>query len=142
MSTDPRPVSDAFTKVSAEKPTDKPETKKRRSPLTIRLSDAQWDELEQASQGMSYGAYAKDCMFAQQRARKGSAVQDYELLARVLAELGQSELFSKLDTLIELAERGELSLSPDAEFELGLACACVIEMRDQLIRALGLMPKR
>lgn len=115
--------------------------KKRRSPLTIRLTDEQWEDLEQLSQGISYGAYAKDCMFNTKRASKRSAVQDYELLARLLAALGQSELFGKLDRLIELSEQGNLNLPKDAEFELGLACACVIEMRDKLIKALGLQPE-
>lgn len=109
--------------------------------MTIRLSDEQWEDLEQLSQGISYGAYAKECMFNKKRSSKRSAVQDYEMLARVLAALGQTELFGKLDKLIALSDKGELDLSPDAELQVGLACACVIEMRDNLIEALGLKPK-
>ena len=58
-----------------------------------------------------------------------------------LAALGQTELFRKLDKLIEQSQQGTLDLSPNAEFELGLACACVIEMRDNLIKDHGLKPK-
>ncbi|WP_321337378.1 hypothetical protein [uncultured Cohaesibacter sp.] len=135
-----------FNELAAEKPAVKKsqnasKRKKRRSPLTIRLTDEQWEDLEQLSQGISYGAYAKECMFNKKRSSKRSAVQDYEMLARVLAALGQTELFGKLDHLIALSEKGELDLSPDAEFQLGLACACVIEMRDNLIEALGIKPK-
>ena len=131
----------ATKKSEAEKTPKAQKRKRRRSPLTIRLSDEQWEDLEQLSEGISYGAYAKECMFNKKRSSKRSAVQDYEMLARVLAALGQSELFGKLDMLIEQSQQGTLDLSPNAEFELGLACACVIEMRNNLIEALGLKPK-
>ena len=131
----------AAEKRATKKPQKAVKQKRRRSPLTIRLTDGQWKDLEQLSKGISYGAYAKECMFNKKRSSKRSAVQDYEMLARVLSALGQSELFGKLDKLIEQSEQGTLDLSPNAEFELGLACACVIEMRDNLIKALGLKPK-
>jgi len=139
-------INASFNELAAEKhapkkPQKAVKRKRRRSPLTIRLSDEQWEELGQLSSGISYGAYAKECMFNKKRSSKRSAVQDYEMLARVLAALGQTELFGKLDTLIEQSQQGTLDLSPNAEFELGLACACVIEMRDNLIEALGLKPK-
>ena len=134
-------IKSNFNDQSAKMPPENAKRKKRRSPLTIRLTDEQWEDLEHLSQGVSYGAYAKDCMFNKKRASKRSAVQDYEILAHVLAALGQTELFGKLDKLIEQSQQGTLDLSTNAEFELGLACACVIEMRDNLIKALGLSPK-
>lgn len=134
-------IKSNFNDRSAKKLPENAKRKKRRSPLTIRLTDEQWEDLEHLSQGVSYGAYAKECMFNKKRSSKRSAVQDYEMLAQVLSVLGQSELFGKLDRLIEQSEQGALDLSSETEFELGLACACVIEMRDNLIKALGLKPK-
>ncbi|WP_298983126.1 hypothetical protein [uncultured Roseibium sp.] len=130
-----------FNRQASSKKDQAKRSPKRRAPLAVRLSDEQWEQLERDSKGISYGAYVKDRLFRKSRASKRSAVQDYELLARILAALGQSEVFANLDKLIALSERGELDLSPEVEFELALACACVIEMRDELVRALGLTPK-
>ena len=73
----------AAEKQAPKKPRKASKRKRRRSPLTIRLSDEQWEDLEQLSSGISYGAYAKECMFNKKRLSRRSAVQDYEMLAHV-----------------------------------------------------------
>ena len=113
--------------------------KKRPSPVSVRFSDDERNRLVADAGGQPLGAYIKGRVFEDGPGYRGkSVVRDYEALARLLAGMGQSELLSNLDVLAREIEFGNLALSPEAEFEIGVACACVLQMRDDLIYALGL----
>jgi len=127
---------------AAASPVDKPK-KKRPSPLSLRLSEDERSVLEDQAGRQSLNAYIKDRLFGDDKQRNKSqrykVVQDYEALARVLSALGQTELFANLSILIGQFESGDAVLSPEAEDEIGVACACILLMRDDLIKALGLI---
>lgn len=119
--------------------------RKRLSPLSLRLTVDEWRRVEDDADGMALNAYIKGKLFADaplpQKRKRRTAIDDYELQARVLSALGRSELFSKLNNLIEQAEHGQLNLDAQQREQLALACTCVIQMRDELVRSLGLKPK-
>jgi hypothetical protein len=62
---------------------------------------------------------------------------DEVALARVLASLGRSGLAASLSKLAAAAEIGILGVAPDTESDIRGACAAVLAMRDDLMRALG-----
>lgn len=114
-------------------------TKKRPAPVSVRFSDDERKRLEMDAEGVPLGTYIKGRLFADSSGyRARSVVQDYELLAQLLAAMGRSNMFANLDVLAREAEAGNLTLSPEAEYEIGVACACVLQIRDDLIYALGL----
>lgn len=132
------PLNDVFA-VAA--PSGLPEKAKRASPLSLRLSADERAMLEDHAGRQSLNAYIKSRLFddaPRKKARGHRVVQDYEALARVLSALGQTEVFANLSSLIEQLESGAVTLSPEAEEEIGIACACVLLMRDDLVQALGL----
>lgn len=117
--------------------------KKRPAPVSVRFSDDERERLEADAGGAPLGTYIKGRVFeggCGYRAR--SIVQDYEALARVLAAMGRSGMLANLDALSKEVEAGNVTLNPDAEYEIGVACACVLQMRDDLIYALGLRTER
>ncbi|MES1991835.1 MAG: hypothetical protein V4441_12910 [Pseudomonadota bacterium] len=73
------------------------------------------------------------------RRRVENPVKDHEALARVLAALGQSLIASSLKQLANAAHIGALPVTPETEQEISNACAAVLAMRTDLMRALGLM---
>jgi len=116
--------------------------KKRPSPLSLRLSEEERSLLEDQAGRQSLNAYIKNRLFGKDGARSKSqrykVVEDYEALARVLSALGQTGLFGNLSMLMEQIEEGKVVLSPQAEEEIAVMCACVLLMRDDLVKALGL----
>ena len=116
--------------------------KKRASPLSLRLSDDERALLEDKAGRQSLSGYIKDRLFAEDSSRRKTkrhrVVQDYEALARVLSALGQTELFANLSNLNEQVENGNVVLTPEVEEQIGVACACVLLMRNDLVTALGL----
>lgn len=116
-------------------------TRKRPAPYSIRFSDEEREQLNADADGVPFGTYIKERVFENKTGAKNSSrsiVKDYELLAQVLAALGQSDVFANLDSIARQIEAGNLTLSPEAEYEIGLTCACVLQMRDDLVYALGL----
>nr|WP_319514391.1 hypothetical protein [uncultured Cohaesibacter sp.] len=139
-----KPLSESFSQSVAPEKTPK-RKRKRLAPLSLRLTADERRRVEDNADGMALNAYIKSKLFADapqpKKRKRRTAIDDYELLARVLSALGRSELFSKLDSLIEQAESGQLNLDAQQMEQLALACACVIQMRDELVRSLGLKPK-
>lgn len=116
--------------------------KKRSSPLSLRLSDEERTLLEDQAGRQSLGNYIKGRLFDEdtqpRKSKRHRVVKDYEALARVLSALGQTELFSNLSALVEHIENGDVALTSESEEQIGVACACVLLMRDDLVTALGL----
>lgn len=68
----------------------------------------------------------------------GRPATDTQLIAQLLAVLGQSHLANNLNQLAKAANMGTLEVRPETEQELLDACAAVKAMRQDLISALGL----
>lgn len=101
-------------------------------------------QLEADANGAPLGTYIKACVFENgsvAKKRWRSVVQDSEALACLLATMGRSNVFANLEALARQAEIGQLTLSPEAEYEITVTCACALQIRDDLIYALGLRPE-
>ncbi|BBK40433.1 hypothetical protein STVA_04530 [Allostella vacuolata] len=111
-------------------------------PFSIRLTEDERRHLEAAAGSVPIGAYVRQRLLGESQQRRPTrsrvVVRDQVAIAGLLAELGQSRLTSNLNQLAKAANIGALPVTPDAEKELLDACANVRQMRDALMRALGL----
>lgn len=110
-------------------------------PFSLRLSDDERAKLEAAAADMPLGSYIKARLFdgdlSSRRTRGRAPVKDHAALAQVLGMLGNMRLASNLNQLAKAANIGTLPLTPEVEEDLQRACAAVIAMRAELMRALG-----
>lgn len=128
---------------AAEKQESTATKKKRKPPLSIRLNDDERTLLESWAGRTPLSTYVKKRLFADggkkpRKARSSTSVQDYDTLARLLGALGRTDAFRNLDKLIAMAENGTLDLEDEHIKTVLAVCACVTEMRNDLIVALGL----
>lgn len=124
----------------------KPVKKSRPTPVSVRFSDEEREQLNKDAKGQSLNSYIKSRVFdeAVPRKRKYNAnpVTDIQLLAQTLSALGRTEVFANLSAIIEQLENDSLVLTPETEEQINVACLCVINMRNDLIKALGLRPDK
>lgn len=110
-------------------------------PFSLRLSAEERARLEQAAAGMPLGAYIRAKLLGgdltPRRTRGAAPVKDHAALAQLLGMLGNMRLASNLNQLARSANIGTLPLTPDVEEDLARACAAVIAMKAELMRALG-----
>ncbi len=115
-------------------------------PFSLRLSPEERARLDRDAAGMSVGSYVRQCLFgpdaAPPRTRGKFPVKDHQALSRLLALLGGSRLSSNLNQLAKSAHLGALPVTSEVEAELLEACEEVAEMRDLLLKALGLSEGR
>ena len=126
---------------SADNDTRKPGRRKRMAPLSIRLSPEERARLEVMAGNQPIGRFVKGRLFAANdnnpaKARKHSAVQDQQSLARILGMLARMEVFHTLKAL--LSEASRTPLKPETEYALREACRDIAEIRRMLIKALGI----
>lgn len=118
--------------------------RKRPAPFSIRLSEDERAYLERKAGNKPLGTYARDKLLGDAQTARKPALRkqrmDYEVLGRVLAMLGDSELATSLCMLALAAESGSLPVTKDVEGKIHSACDDVQEIRLILIRALGLRP--
>ncbi len=128
----------------AAKPPVRRKTKKP-PPFSLRLNVEERQRLETAAADMPLGSYIKAKLFAgdlsPRRTRGRALVKDHAALAQVLGMIGNMRLASNLNQLAKSANIGTLPLTPEVEEELATACAAVIAMRAELMRALGYAPE-
>lgn len=114
---------------------------KKLPPFSLRLNAEERQRLETAAADMPLGSYIKARLFdgdlSPRRTRRRAPVKDHAALAQVLGMLGNMRLASNLNQLAKSANIGTLPLTPEVEEELATACAAVIAMRAELMRALG-----
>lgn len=115
--------------------------RKRVSPFSIRLSEADRARLAMEAAGAPLGAYIKskllDGKAVERKRRKVLTIQDREGLAQALALLGRSHLSNNLNQLAHAVNIGVLPVTPETEAELLAAVQGVREMRRLLMSALG-----
>jgi hypothetical protein len=138
---DHRPSVSKPFRSAAGAPTAACERIPRPSPFSLRLSAEERERLEHDAAGMPLGAYIRGRLFetdAKPRRSRGRApVKDHAALAQLLGMLGTMRLAGNLNQLARAANSGTLPLSPELEEELGQACAAVMAMKAELMRALG-----
>lgn len=110
-------------------------------PFSLRLTVEERAKLEQAAAGMALGAYIRVKLLGgdltPRRTRGAAPVKDHAALAQVLGMLGHMRLANNLNQIARSANIGALPLTPEVEEELAKACAAVIAMKAELMRALG-----
>lgn len=108
--------------------------------LSVRISEEERDVLRREAGDRGVSAHVRGRLFPEsmktttRRVPSGQA----EVYARVLAQLGSSELAPLLREFVHLARSGSLEMSAETVQALESACSSIEEMRDLLIRALGL----
>lgn len=119
--------------------------RKPHPPFSLRLTAEERARLEAAAAGMPLGTYIKAKLFdgslKPHRRRQRSPVKDHAALAQLLGMLGQMRLASNLNQLAKAVNIGTLPLTPEVEEDLSKACAAVVAMKAELMRALGLPEK-
>lgn len=111
--------------------------------ITLRLTVEENEQLRDLAAGMTISAYVRDCVFgdyAAKRKRKSYApIQNHVALAQMLAMLGESRFANNLNQLAHQANIGNLEVDEDALSQLEETYRHVIDMRETLIRTLGLL---
>lgn len=127
----------------AEKP--EAEASKYPPPFSIRFTFEERARLDADRGRVSLAAHIRERLFGDDAAPRkkpgNSPIKDAEALGRVLGALGGSRLSSNLNQLAKAVNTGSLPVSPEVEAELIEACQEVQELRADLLRALGKMPR-
>ncbi|MCB1681033.1 MAG: hypothetical protein KDI65_03790 [Alphaproteobacteria bacterium] len=110
-------------------------------PLSVRLSQEEREQLEQAAGDIPLGAFIRSFLpfDPTQRKRKlKSPIKDHKIIAQILAMLGQSRISSNLNQIAKALSSDSLLVTPDTEEIIQEACKAIIQMRDMLMRALNI----
>lgn len=133
-------IAETFNERVLERPPKK--KKKRVAPVSVRLSAEERALLEEQAGALSLSAHIRERLFGeevrQRKSRGRTPVKDHKSLAKVLRLLGETNLARDLESLQWSVEEGQICLSAKSEELLRLACVAVIEMRKDVLRALGL----
>lgn len=113
--------------------------------VTLRLTEEEHTQLKHLSEGMAISAYIRQCVFgskATRRKRRSHVpVHDQHAMAKALALLGQSRIANNLNQLAHRANMDSLIMDDKAYTQIQEAYDHVIAMRDNLIKALGLIER-
>ncbi len=149
ISTREAELTNRFSAVSGSQKqsySNKAKSKKASPRITLRLSEDENARLKHLSQGMTVSAYIRKCIFegntTRRKRRSHRPVQDQESLANVLALLGQSRIANNLNQLAHQANMGSLEVEENTLNKLVEAYEHVTVMRNELVRALGLIDKQ
>lgn len=116
----------------------------RPAPFSLRLTEEERREIEAKAGGMALGAYIKSVVLsdagAMYRRKTKPPVAEQQLLAEVLARLGQTRTASNLNQIAKHLNQGTLVLDEELAADLHRAVAEVAWMRVTLMRALGIKP--
>lgn len=124
---------------AAAKPKRRPGRKT--SPVTLRLTTTERQQLEDMAAGMTLSTYIRACLFAKEERRRKrrpkSAVADKKAIAEALALLGQSRIANNLNQLAYQANIGALTIEDRERAKIEEAYGHVRSMRALLVAALG-----
>ncbi|WP_282077167.1 hypothetical protein [Epibacterium ulvae] len=133
-------IAETFNERVLEKPI-KPKSKKV-APVSVRFTPEERALLGKRAGKQSLSGYIRDCVLAgdakPRRSRGLNPVKDHAALSQVMRTLGQTNLARDLEGLAWAVEDGTIQLDEKSERLLRLACVAVVEMRKDLLRALGL----
>jgi len=116
----------------------------RPAPFSLRLTPEERQQLEGQAGAMPLASYIKSVVLADDapkyRALRKPPVAEQQLLAEVLARLGQTRHANNLNQIAKHLNQGTLVLDPELEEDIRAAIAEVAWMRVTLMRALGIKP--
>ncbi|MGE0280736.1 MAG: plasmid mobilization relaxosome protein MobC [Rhizobiaceae bacterium] len=114
---------------------------RKTSPVTLRLTEAERQQLEDMAAGMTLSTYIRACLFAKEERRRKrrpkSTVADKKAIAEALALLGQSRIANNLNQLAYQANIGALAIEDRERAKIEEAYGYVLSMRALLVSALG-----
>lgn len=116
----------------------------RQAPFSLRLTPDERSQLESQAGSMPLASYIKSVVFADDaphyRKRRKPPVAEQQLLAEVLARLGQTRHANNLNQIAKHLNQGTLVVDAELEADLKRAVAEVAWMRATLMQALGVKP--
>jgi len=114
-------------------------------PFSLRLTFEERAQIEKEAAGVPLGRYIRnkvlDGKARPRRTRGRFPVKDHEALGRVLGLLGGSRLSSNLNQIARAVHTGSLPVTPETESAIKIACRDVRQMRQDLLKALGIAPE-
>lgn len=117
---------------------------RKTSPVTLRLTEAERQQLEDMAVGMTLSTYIRACLFAKEEKRRkrrpGSVVADKKAMAEALALLAQSRIASNLNQLAYQANIGALAIEEQERAKIAEAYNYVLSIRALLVAALRQEP--
>jgi hypothetical protein len=138
----PKPqISATFQRASTGKLTAARAKRKTVPPFSLRFTPQERDRLDREAGNMALGAYIRAKLFDGLPARRSAGknpVKDYQALAKILGELGQSRIANNLNQVAKAINTGTVVVSPEMEAVVFEACDLVNSIRRDLISALGL----
>jgi hypothetical protein len=128
----------------------KKEKAKRPAPICVRVTEEERAQLEKEAGGAALSAYVRHRIFRNDTVdrpkrylKKQRRPQiDSELVARLLGSLGASDMTKALFGLLLAAKSRELEVAPEISEKLERACSQIEEMRDILVLALNVRPRK
>lgn len=115
---------------------------KQPPPVSVRLTPDERAQLDADAQGTSLSAHIRERLFGEdavpRKRRNRTPTIDQAALARVLGLLGQSRIANNLNQLAKSSHVDQLEWDDRTRQKIDEAYLHVREMRDELIRALGL----
>ena len=116
----------------------------RIAPFSLRLSDVERQKLETQAGAMPLSSYIKSVVFAAEapkyRKQRKPPVAEQQLLAEVLAHLGQTRQANNLNQIAKGLNQGTLVIDDELHADLNAAIADIAWMRVTLMQALGIKP--
>lgn len=113
--------------------------KKRPAPFSLRLSDSERQQLESQAGAMPLSSYIKSVIFddaaPQYRKRRKPPVAEQQLLAEVLARLGQTRQANNLNQIAKAINQGTLYVDDELAADIQTALAEIAWMRVTLMQA-------
>lgn len=113
---------------------------KRPAPLSLRLSDDERQQLASQAGSMALGSYIKSVVFEDQALRyrktRKPPVAEQQLLAEILARLGESRKANNLNQIAKHLNLGTLVVDEELEADLKQAIVDVAWMRTTLMQVL------
>lgn len=110
--------------------------------VTLRLSVADYDRLQDLADGMALSVYIRAKALSEdlprRKPRSRTSVADKQALAQILGLLGQSRIANNLNQLAYHANVGSLTMDETAQAQISEAYDHVIFIRQTLLKALGL----
>lgn len=121
--------------------TSKTPSTNRSSLIAVRVSAQERAQLVRAAGGESLSVYVRSRLFDNAGDGPVSIVRQRRDAAMLLGELGRSDIAKSLVVLSEAVESGQFVVDSEVRVELRAALADIREMRQALMRVLGLRGK-
>ena len=113
-----------------------PAKRSRPTPISIRVSDAEREQIKEAAGPLSVNAYVRSQLFGKRQAV--TTHHESRQLAQVLAVLGKTDLSSNFRMIAEAARIGALHVCPETELAILQACEDVASIKSMVMDALNI----